>query len=263
MEYAFAKIKVDNNKSVKLDISKFGVVNFHILYGFGGVGLNDKLYISFNSKWSYSKIICNIGIRRSIKFDVGNHGKVWIFGGNPSYYGMYCLAYKPKRDLVIKKPKETIDIDLKIDTQNIKILNVYRWNMKSSQWEKTTFSNVYESDELRLEVSIPPKSHYVLAMTGIHYYDEKHEKDFHTIASVFSIIPCNLTAYIIDKNGQKYNILATMSDLFDDQRNTFTVFLKDFKGTLNSKLYMDFNFYPYDFDYLHKTHVIPINVYTH
>lgn len=261
MEYAFTKIKIDDNKNVKLDISKFGEVNFHMLYAFGGVGLNDKLYIGLNSIWAEQKIICSIGRQRSVKFDIGNHGKVWIFGGDPSYFGMYCLAYKPTKDLIIKKPKETVDIDLEIDTQNIKILNIYRWNERNSRWERTTFSNVYEGDELRLEILIPTKSHYVLAMTGVNYYDKEHEKEFSSIACVSSIIPCkNLTAYIIDKSWQKYNIRASMSNLFNNQQNTFTVFLKDIKGTSNSKLYMDFDFSPYQFDRLNRILIVPMNV---
>jgi len=264
MEYAFAKIKVDNNKNVKLDVSKFGKVNFNMLYAFGGVGLNDKLYIGLNSMWLDDKIICPIGRQRSVKFDIGNHGKVWIFAGDPSYSGMYCLAYKPIKDLIITKQTETVDIDLKIDTQNIKILNTYRWNEEKSQWGRTTFSNVYEGDKLRLEIVIPTKSYYVLAMTGVNYYDKEYEKRYFSIACVSSIIPCkNLTAYIIDKNGQRYNISATMSNLFNNRQNTFTVFLEEIKGTLNSKLYIDFNFYPYDFDRLHQTLFIPINVCKH
>lgn len=260
MEYAFAKVKVDNDKTVKLNVNEFGEVYFNILYTFGGEGLNDRLYIGLDSIKPEQKIACYIGQRRSVKFAEGNYGKVWIFAGNPYYSHMYCLAYKPTQNLVISKSKKTLEYNLRIDTQNIKITNILRWNEKSSKWEKTTLSSVYEGDELRVEIFIPTQSQYILGMCALNYYDKEFEKTYHSIAGVSSMPPCyKLVAYIIDENGQKYNINAVMSNLFNSQQNTFTIFISNIKGTPNSQLYLEINFDPYDIS--HRTFNFPLNIF--
>ncbi|ADQ41898.1 transglutaminase domain-containing protein [Caldicellulosiruptor acetigenus I77R1B] len=253
--YAYAKLNVSEDSQIDIDLAKFSTVQFIPHFTEGGLDLNDRLYIGFESSASYAKIATFIGKRREAKFAPGDYGYVWIFAHNPYYDDPRSLGYKPTERLVIPTDPQIITYDLGIDASKIAIKNVYKLNPDTWEFESTTLDSVYQGDVLKLNIYIPTYSHYIIGETGICM--EMVYNNQPNISFIASDYPYPITAVIKTQDLNEYNLEEFFLG-FDEKTDTWDVVLSGVNGDLNSTLIINLPFVPYDRSY---TLEFPIRVY--
>lgn len=253
--YAYAKLDIFEDSQIDLDLTKFSTVQFIPRFTEGGLDLNDRLYIGFETSAYYAKIASFIGKRREVKFAPGDYGYVWIFAHNPYYDDLRSLGYKPTEKFVIPAEPQAITYDLGIDTGRIAIKSVYKFNQETWEFEPTTLDAVYQGDVLKLDIYIPTYSHYIIGETGI--YAEMVCDNQPTISSVASVFAYPITAVVKTQDLREYNIHLFFLG-FDDAKDTWSLILSGVNGDLNSTLFINLSFVPYDGSY---TLQFPIKVY--
>ncbi|ADQ05809.1 transglutaminase domain protein [Caldicellulosiruptor hydrothermalis 108] len=253
--YAYAKLNIFEDSQIDLDLAKFSTVQFIPHFTEGGLGLNDRLYIGFETSASYAKIATFIGKRREAKFAPGDYGYVWVFAHNPYYDDPRSLGYKPTEKLVISPYPQIITYDLGIDARKIAIKSVYKFNKDTWEFEPTTLDSIYQGDVLKLDIYIPTYSHYIIGETGVCM--EMVQENQRSIYFVASAIPYPVTAVIKAQDLNEYNLEEFFLG-FDDKADTWSIILAGVNGDLNSTLIINLPFAPYDGNYTLQS---PIKVY--
>jgi len=253
--YAYAKLNAFEDSQIDLDLAKFSTVQFIPHFTEGGLHLNDRLYIGFETSASYAKIATFIGKRREAKFAPGDYGYVWVFAHNPYYDDPRSLGYKPTEKLVIPAEPQIITYDLGIEASKIAIKSVYKFNPETWKFEPTTLDSVYQGDVLKLDIYIPTYSHYIIGETGICMemtYDNQP-----SISFISSDIPYPISAVIKTQDLSENNIEVFFPG-FDERTDTWSIILAGVNGDLNSTLIINLPFVPYDGNYTLQS---PIKVY--
>ncbi|WPX08904.1 S-layer homology domain-containing protein [Anaerocellum danielii] len=241
--YAYAKLNVLEDSQIEFDLSRFSTVQFIPHFTEGGLDLNDRLYIGFETSASYAQIATFIGKRREAKFAPGDYGYVWVFAHNPYYNDPRSLGYKPTERLVIRSEPQVLTYDLGIDESKIEIKGVYKFNQNTGEFEPTTLDSVYQGDILWLDIYIPTYSHYIVGETGI--YMEWVYNNQPVISFIASDIIYPITAVIKTQDLTEQSVELFYPG-FDTTKDTWALILAGVSGDMNSTLVINIPFVPYD-----------------